>query len=134
MLERLHHLALGTQDVEGLAAFYRSAFGLPERARHLDEQGVLRSIWLELGTALLMVERTLSAPRRVDGIGSGLFLIAFRVSATERAALERTLEGLGHAIEGRTPFTSYCRDPDGNRIALSHYPEPAPDLTDNVDS
>ena len=123
----VHHLALGTRDVERLAHFYREAFGLTEVNRHLGAAGELRSIWLDLGGALLMIEATLTPERaRVEGIGAGLFLLALRVSVTERAALEQKLEALGTPIESRTQFTSYARDPDGNRIAMSHYPELAP--------
>jgi catechol 2,3-dioxygenase-like lactoylglutathione lyase family enzyme len=122
---RLHHLAVGSHDVERLAAFYRELFDLPEARRHHDEQGRLRSIWLELGGAWLMLERSQEPPREVRGVGSGPFLLALRVSASERRRLERALEERGHAIESRTPFTSYARDPDGNRIAFSHYPDPA---------
>jgi glyoxylase I family protein len=120
----LHHLALGTRDVESLARFYHELLGLPEVQRHQDEQGALRSIWLDLGGALLMIERTQQEPRRVEGVGSGPFLLAFRVTPAARSALERELMARGHAIESRTAFSSYSRDPDGNRIAISHYPEP----------
>jgi glyoxylase I family protein len=121
---RLHHLALGTTRVEGLARFYRELFGLPETARHLSADGTLRSIWLDLGgAALLMIERTSSEPRHVEGVGQGLFLLAFRVSPAERSRLEQELESRGHAIESRTAYSTYSRDPDGNRVAISHYPE-----------
>jgi len=120
----LHHLALGTAQVEELARFYREVFGLQETARQLDAQGALRSIWLDLAGTLLMIERSGGPRRRVEGVGSGLFLMAFRVTPPERARLERELEARGQPIESRTAFTSYARDPDGNRIAISHHPEP----------
>lgn len=120
----LHHLAIGSADVERLGRFYRDVFQLRERARHLDESGRLRSIWLELGSTLLMLEHTLSTATPVKGVGAGIFLLALRVSPSERARLERELESRGHEIEARTPFTSYTRDVDGNRVAFSHYPEP----------
>lgn len=120
----LHHVALGTRNVEALARFYRELLGLPEVRRHQDDQGALRSIWLDLGGALLMIERTQEAPRQVEGVGSGPFLLAFRVTPALRSQLERELTARGHAIEARTAFSSYSRDPDGNRFALSHHPEP----------
>ncbi len=119
----LHHLALGSADVERLAAFYRDVVGLAELARHLDAEGALRSIWLNLGGPILMIERTDDAPHRVEGIGSGPFLLAFVVSPAERSELEAALVASGQGIEGRTAFTSYSRDLDGNRIAFSHYPD-----------
>jgi len=120
----LHHLAIGSIDVERLGEFYRDVFQLRERARHHDENGHLRSIWLDLGGTILMLERALSTAPPVQGVGAGLFLLALRVSPSERTRLERELESRGHEIEARTPFTSYTRDVDGNRVAFSHYPEP----------
>ena len=119
---RLHHLALGARDVERVAAFYRAVFGLDETARHHHEDGTLRSVWLDLGGATLMVERTSESPRRVEGVGAGPFLLAFRVAAAQKDQLERSLEQAGAAIESRTEYTSYARDPEGNRVAISSHP------------
>lgn len=120
---RLHHIALGARDVERVARFYRDVFALEERARHLDDEGGLRSIWLELGGAVLMVERTREPLRRVEGVGAGAFLLAFSVRPEQRVELERRLEAAGAPVESRTAFTSYARDPEGNRVAVSHYPD-----------
>jgi glyoxylase I family protein len=120
---RLHHVAVGSADVERLAAFYRELVGLPELARHLDARGELRSIWLDLGGTVLMIERTTEPGRTVEGVGAGPFLLAFRVSPAERERLESVLSANGHRIESRSAFTSYSRDVDGNRVAFSHYPE-----------
>lgn len=118
---RLHHLACGTRDVEKLARFYREVLELPEIARHVESDGALRSIWLDLGGAILMLERTSAVREPVHGVGAGLFLLALRVTPEQREILERRLEASGAVIEDRTPYTSYARDPDGNRIAISHY-------------
>jgi catechol 2,3-dioxygenase-like lactoylglutathione lyase family enzyme len=119
---RLHHLALGARDVERVAAFYRAVFGLGETARHHHEDGTLRSIWLDLGGATLMVERSSESQRRVEGVGAGPFLLAFRVDIAQKDQLERSLEAAGAAIESRTEHTSYARDPEGNRVAISTHP------------
>lgn len=121
---RLHHVALGSRDVERLAAFYSQLFELAELQRFVAADGALRSIWLDLGGAILMVERTDEPPRSVDGVGAGPFLLAFQVSPAERWQIESVLERAGVIVEGRTGFTSYARDPDNNRFAFSHYPEP----------
>jgi glyoxylase I family protein len=126
----LHHLAIGSRNVERLAAFYRDIVGLPELTRHLDDRGALRSIWLNLGGPVLMIEHTDDAPRALEGIGSGPFLLAFAVSPAERLELEAALLANGQRIDRRTAFTSYSRDVDGNRIAFSHYPDAAVDLPD----
>ena len=122
-MTRVHHLAIGTPDVLRLAEFYRDVFGLGEAARHHDETGGLRSIWLDLGGSLLMIERSAASRERVEGVGAGLFLLALRVGVEERRRLEQALAARGHAVESRTAYSSYTRDPDGNRVALSHHPE-----------
>lgn len=122
MASSLHHLALGARDVAKVAAFYRDVLGLGEIARHNHDDGTLRSVWLDLGGATLMVEATSEAPRRVEGVGAGPFLLAIRVEASRRSALENALETAGAVIESRTEYTSYARDPEGNRVAISTHP------------
>jgi catechol 2,3-dioxygenase-like lactoylglutathione lyase family enzyme len=117
----LHHVALGAQNVERVAAFYRDFLGLPEDRRHMDGE-VVRSIWLRMGSSMLMVERTMEPLRQVDGIGAGPFLLAIGVSSDERTELENRLETGGFPIESRSEFTSYTRDPEKNRVAFSCYP------------
>ena len=116
-------MAIGTADVEKLSGFYAQLLQATERRRQLDEAGALRSIWLDLAGTLLMIERTESRASRprVEGVGLGLFLLAFRVKPRERRAVEERAEALGAAIESRSAYSSYLRDPDGNRIALSEY-------------
>ena len=118
----LHHLALGTQDVARLARFYRDVLELRELKRHLHADGTLRSVWLDLGGPILMLEPTEEAPRSVMGVGAGPFLIALSVESALRPAFEARLLEVGCGIESRTQWTSYARDPDGNRIALSSFP------------
>ena len=121
MTSRLHHVALGAADVDRVAIFYRDVLGLPELRRQHDADG-LRSVWLDLGDATLMVERSRESARPVDAIGRGPFLIALRMAAADRTGLEARLEAAGAAIESRTEFTSYARDPEGNRVAVSCFP------------
>jgi glyoxylase I family protein len=127
---RLHHVAVGTRDVERLAAFYREVFGLTERGRFTDTLGRLRSIWLDLCGPILMIERTDEPPRRVQTLGAGPFLLAFTIAPSERVAFEAALGRAGAAIEQRTEFSSYARDPDGNRVAVSHYPHAPHELVE----
>ena len=122
---RLHHVALGSRDVGRLAEFYARTFGLAELRRFSTPEGALRSIWLDLGGLILMVEHTDEPSRRVEGVGAGPFLLAFQVSPAERWRIESALEGAGVPIESRTDFTSYARDPDDNRFGFTHYPVPA---------
>lgn len=118
----LHHVAIGARDVELVAGFYRDLVGLPELARHREDDGTLRSVWLRLGDAVLMIERTGQAPRRVHGVAAGPFLLAFAVDRTRRDELELRLSGAGHTVGSRTAHTIYFRDPEGNRVAASSHP------------
>jgi catechol 2,3-dioxygenase-like lactoylglutathione lyase family enzyme len=118
-------VAIGSRDVLRVSAFYRDVFGLPEVARQHLEDGTVRSIWLSFDGGVLMFEQSSEPERRVVGVGSGPFLLAFSVSAIERESLEQRIEASGQEIEERTEFSSYARDPDGNRVAISHYPLPS---------
>ncbi len=122
MSRPLHHVALGARDVERVARFYAEAFGLDEITRHDDPAGELRSIWLDMSGTVLMIERTEARAERVEGVGPGPFLLAFAIAAHERDALEATLAELGAPVEARTVHTSYFRDPEGHRVAVSDYP------------
>lgn len=116
----LHHVAVGTRDVEALARFYRQLLRTPERRRQNDADG-LRSIWLDLSGTLLMIERSEAPATPVEGVGLGAFLLAFRADAAGRRDFEQRARDLGASVESRSQFTSYLRDVDGNRIAVSEY-------------
>lgn len=118
----LHHLALGGRDVRLLADFYTKSFELPFAATHLRKDGSLRSIWLRLEPGLLMIEETEQTIKEVVGIGAGLFLLAFSVPNEKRMEVEERIMSHGGTLESRSEFTSYGRDPEGNRIAISSYP------------
>lgn len=112
---RIHHVALRVADCDRSAAFYSGVLGLPERRRLRDGEGV-RAIWLETDGAVLMLERTLRG--RGETAGSG-HLLAF--AADDLAVWERRLQEAGVAVEDRTEFTVYVRDPDGHRVGLTRY-------------
>lgn len=127
---KLHHVALGAENVERVAAFYADIFDLKICARHHYEDGALRSIWLEMGGTVLMVEHIEELTRPVDstkkaapGVERGLFLLAFAAEDLERRQqIEARAAAAGHPVESRTEFTAYLRDPEGNRVAVSSYP------------
>ncbi len=118
----LHHLALGARNVERLAAFYAMALGLREVSRHRDAEGGLRSVWLGLENAVLMIERTAQRREMVQDVDAGLFLIAFRIKCGERIDFVSRLAAHACPVEMTTEHTSYFRDPEGNRFAISTYP------------
>ena len=119
---RLDHLAVTVSDMERSLRFYRDLLGLREVNRHHEPGGTLRSIWLDIGGAVLMIEQTEEPARRVQGVGAGPFLLALEADPPVRVALERSLALSGFPVEARTEHTVYLRDPEGNRVALSSYP------------
>lgn len=125
MPRALHHVALGARDVDALATFWSDLLDLEVITRHLYEDGTLRSVWLDMSPAVLMIEHcATSRSTRVDsnaGVDPGLFLLAFQVSEQEHHALTARLESSGHPPLDRTTFTSYFQDPEGNRFAISHF-------------
>ncbi|MDP3275603.1 MAG: VOC family protein [Deltaproteobacteria bacterium] len=112
----VHHIALRTDDLQILTEYYRDRLGLSEHSRKLDEHGVLRAVWLVLGSAVLMIEKRGAHEPTIPA--NSLELLAFSV-ATE--ALDAWAERLA-PLESRTAFTLYARDPDGRRVAVSCYP------------
>lgn len=124
---KVHHVAIATPDPERLAVFYTEALGLRRSKVHHEEGSRVRSIWLDMGGAILMLERA-DASQPTESAEPfatkrpGLHLLAFAISAEERDAVVLKLRHRGVAIEHETAFTVYVRDPDGNRLGLSHYP------------
>jgi hypothetical protein len=53
----------------------------------------------------------------------GLHLVALRIGLADRQAWEDRLAAAGVPVVHRTGFTIYVRDPEGNRVGLSHHPE-----------
>lgn len=122
-----HHLAIQVNDVERCAAFYRDVLGLPERVRHSQPDGSVRSIWLELGEGqgFIALEKTAAAfePTEFRHAYVGHHLLGLRIAREERKAMLSELASRGVKVEHETRWTFYIRDPEGNRIGLSHHPE-----------
>jgi catechol 2,3-dioxygenase-like lactoylglutathione lyase family enzyme len=129
----VHHVAIQVRDLARTTAFYRDVLGLAEQRRWPAADGAGdRSVWFDLdGGAFLALERA----DGMTGAGSesagwrtetpGLHLLALRISRAARRDWEQRLATAGVAIVHRTPYTLYVRDPEGNRIGLSHWPDEA---------
>jgi len=113
---RIHHLAFRTGDLARLEGFYVEALGLAVIRRN-----EARSVWLDAGGTLVMLKQ-----RDEDEapVAPSQELVAFAVAPDMRAIVEGRLAAAGLALEARTEFTLYVRDPDGRRIGLSSYPVP----------
>ncbi len=114
----LSHLAFRSGQVDRVVDFYAEVFGLPVVRRGPDRA------WLSLGPgSVLMIEaRGPDEPEVPDGS------MEFFAVATDPEGLEALVSrcaARGLAIEHRTAWTVYLRDPDGRRVGASCYPFPA---------
>lgn len=128
----LHHVAIQCADLESCERFYRDVLELPVLRRWPRPGGGDRSVWLSVGEGFLALERADGscppaagepqgeAPWR-DG-APGPRVVALGIAPGERAAWEARLAARGVPVAHRTRFTIYLRDPEGNRIGLSHWP------------
>ena len=125
----LHHVAVQCADLARCERFYRDVLGLSLLRRWPREEGGDRSVWLSTGEgAFLALERASEAPDDTpwrDG-KAGLHLVALRIPVAERARWEARLAEHGIPVVHRTRWTIYVRDPEGNRVGLSHHPDEAP--------
>ena len=127
-LEGVHHVALQVRTLAPMVAFYRDVLGLPVLAEHRSGDGQLRSVWMGLPGAFLTLETVVGEPPPPAPFRNqtpGWFLLALRIPATERARVRAELERVHVAVEHETPWTLYVRDPEGNRVGLSHHPHEA---------
>jgi catechol 2,3-dioxygenase-like lactoylglutathione lyase family enzyme len=121
----VHHVAIKTVDLPRLERFYRETLGLAlvRRWPAADGRGD-RSVWLDLGGgAFLALERAGGSGEPAGEEAPGLHLLALRIAREERGDWVDKLAAAGVAVYGQTPYTIYVRDPEGNRIGLSHWPE-----------
>jgi glyoxylase I family protein len=122
---KIHHLALATPDPVALARFYVEVLGLSVLTEHRDDAGV-RSVWLALDGSVLMLERSGEPPVASSAFMSkrpGFHLLALRIEAQERQARKESLVSRGITIEHESDYSLYFLDPEGNRVAFSHYPD-----------
>jgi catechol 2,3-dioxygenase-like lactoylglutathione lyase family enzyme len=108
---RIHHIALRVRDLEAAREFYCGLLELQETKRDGS-----RSVWLQAGDTVLMLERTLRGKGPDSGSGHVIAL-----AAEDLARWEEKLAAAGIPIDDRTPHTLFVRDPDGHRVALSLY-------------
>jgi catechol 2,3-dioxygenase-like lactoylglutathione lyase family enzyme len=120
-----HHLAIQVRSLERMSAFYRDVLGLREVARHQREDGSVRSIWMGLPGAFLALEEVEGEPgaEPFRHPRPGLFLLGLRIDASAREDVRRALHAHGVAVEHESKWTLYLRDPEGNRLGLSHHPD-----------
>lgn len=123
-----HHIALKTLNLPALRRFYENVLGLNVLEKNHYEDGSLRSVWYELGTTILMLEKS-ETTRDLKVISSftedppGFHLMALEIEKSQREIWKKKLLDAGIVIEHESKFSIYFKDPDGNRLGLTHYPE-----------
>lgn len=125
---RAHHVAIVVRDVQACAQFYRVVLGLEPLPA--PRAGVS---WFRLGDVILMIEPltdagsegSLGTADANPGTRPGLHLLSLAIHVHERATWEARLSTHGVAITQRSDYSLYFRDPENNRLALSHYPDKA---------
>lgn len=123
---RVHHLAVQVRDLERAEAFYVGVLGLEVLRRWHDGAGELRSIWVQLAHgAFLALERTWAMAGPGTDETPGWHCVALAVDVKEREQWRERLTRAGFPVFKETQFTIYARDPEGNIVGLSHYPESA---------
>jgi len=123
----LHHVAVRCADLEKNLDFYRRVLGLEVLRRWPGDGGSERSVWLSTGQGFLALERA-SGPPQASGSGdapAGWQVVAFGIARADRKEWEERLAAAGVAVARRSPFSIFFQDPEGNRLALSHWPEEA---------
>jgi catechol 2,3-dioxygenase-like lactoylglutathione lyase family enzyme len=122
----VHHLAVVAVDLERAAKFYVGVLGLRELRRWDDAQGRLRSIWCELGGgAFLAIERAETEGPRRDDLAPGFHCVALGIRPDERDTWRERFTRAGVAVFRESAYTLYVRDPEGNIVGLSHFPDAA---------
>jgi catechol 2,3-dioxygenase-like lactoylglutathione lyase family enzyme len=127
-----HHVAIQCSDLGACERFYREVLELPVLRRWPRPGGGDRSVWLGVGDGFLALERVDGAEGAPRSAGSpwrdripGPHLMALRIAPAERSGWEARLAARGVPVAHRTRFTLYFRDPEGNRVGLSHWPDEA---------
>ncbi|HEV8438364.1 MAG TPA: VOC family protein [Methylomirabilota bacterium] len=127
-IARLDHLVLTVRDIEATCAFYSRVLGMKSvtfgngrRALHFGQQKInLHPIDNDIA---------LKAARPLPGSADLCFITPLpleRVIAHVRACGVEVIDGPGARAGALGPITSiYFRDPDGNLVEVSNYPEPA---------
>lgn len=131
----IHHVAVQVRDLGVAERFYAGVLDLPVVRRWPAEGGGERSLWLDAGGgSLLMLERAKPSavpPSEAPFVHdhAGWHVVALRISPADRARWERRLVEHGVEVAYQSRWTLYVRDPDGNRVALSHHPDDVPEAT-----
>lgn len=125
-----HHVAVQVRNLAAAEDFYTQVLGLTVRERFFEADGAPRSVWVDPGDGSFLALEKASPGAVPAGQGkpfkdghAGWHLVALRIGPGDRPGWEDHLRSHGVEIEFRSRWTLYVRDPDGNRVGLSHHPD-----------
>lgn len=119
----LHHIALAVKSFDQMIPFYTQVLGLTEIKRHFNSNGSLRSVWFDLDGVILMLEdQPEPSSHNPNQSLSGWQLVALSIKPQEREVWIQKLKENQIKIEKQSDYSIYFWDPEGNRLAFSHYP------------
>ncbi|MBM4344773.1 MAG: VOC family protein [Deltaproteobacteria bacterium] len=121
----VHHLAIQCRDLSAMARFYERVLRLRVDRRWPAADGLGdRSVWLRLGGSVLALEACAGNPDPPPWQDSrpGLHLLAVEIHWQNRQIWMEHLRHCGVDVVHQSPWTLYVRDPEGNRVGLSHFP------------
>lgn len=113
----IHHIAIKVKDLKLVADFYQEVLGLKQIETKLDKNGHPRSHWFDCGGTILMIEQEKSVTR------SNGNLIALKIKRAKRDLWKKHLQKYNIEITSESEHSVYFSDPEGNLLALSHFPE-----------
>ena len=118
-----NHIALKVADLEKCERFYANVLGLSVMERHQDKAGTPRSVWFDCDGTILMLEKCEAGKKVRKDDGPGWHLLAFDIPVEKRNIWKEKLGKAGVKVTNETRYSVYFSDPEGNRLALSHYPK-----------
>ena len=119
-ITQIHHLALLSAEPTRLANFYRKVFDLKPLSIQ-RANGKIRSIWFSFNGTILMIER--SHLKKSARTNNGYHLLAFTIKSNSAGVWRKRLSNHKIMISTESKYSIYFNDPDGNRLALSAYPD-----------
>lgn len=127
---KIEHVAIWTQDLERLKAFYIEFFGGQANDKYVNPRTGFESYFVtfDSGARLELMQMASIPAARHDPLeqGQGLIHLAFSVGSRERVdQLTERLREQGYRIVGEPRTTgdgyyeSVALDPDGNRVEIT---------------
>lgn len=123
MTRAINHLAVKTTDLARAEHFYVDVVGLSVIKRFDDAHGRPRSVWCGLKTGFLAIEKAESSKAVKNDGDPGWHGVMLGIAVDERQSMMAHFARHGFPVIKETDYTFYVRDPDGNMLGFSHYPQ-----------